>query len=118
MNILCTVGKKPDIGQLSLLKYKKGSEKITVKIIHKASHKWQEIAKALAPSDTNLVSNLSGKFRDNQEECLSAVFVENFLNNKPKNYNNDWDGLIELLDDVDLSELSKDVKKVVLLALS
>lgn len=117
MNILCTVGKKPDIGQLSLLKYKKGSEKITVKIIHQASHKWQEIAKALAPSDTNLVSNLSGRLH-NQDECLSAVFVENFLNNKPKNYTNDWNGLIELLDDVDLSALSKDVKEVVLLALS
>lgn len=118
MNSLCTAGKKPDIGQLLCLDFEKDGEEISVEIISDASHKWRDIARALASSKPNLVANLSRKHQDNQEECLNEVFVEHFINNKPEKYTNDWAGLIKLLNKVKLGELSKKVKEAVLIALS
>ena len=86
-------------------------------ILEDASYKWKGIAKLLAPKDANLVTKLSERHQLKHEECLHEVFVEHFINNKPDNYTNDWAGLIELLDDVRLSDLSAKVREAVPLAL-
>ena len=36
--------------------------------------------------------------------------IEDFINKKPAEYSNDWNGLIELLDNVDLEALAGKVK--------
>ena len=105
------------IGQLSLLKYTKDGKKIRLNIINEASIKWKEITEQLAPKDANLVGLLTGHHQK-YEDRLRTVLVENFLNNKPDNYTNDWDGLIELLEDVYLNELADKVREAVPLALS
>ena len=105
------------IGQLSLLKYTKDGKKIRLNIIKEASIKWKDIAEQLAPNDANLVGLLTGHHQM-YEDRLRTVLVENFLNNKPDNYTNDWDGLIELLEDVYLNELADKVREAVPLALS
>ena len=115
---LSAIGKKPAIGQLSLLKFMKDGDKVKVDIIKNASHRWKKIALQLAPKDANLVTRLSERHQLKHEDCLHEVFVEHFINKKPDNYTNDWAGLIELLDDVDLSELSANVREAVLLILS
>ena len=107
---MSAAGKKPTIGELSLLKYDKDGKTERLAIIKAASHKWREITHLLAPRDANLVNKLAEKYRDNHEECLRAVLVEYFLNNTPTDYDNDWDGLLELLEDVGLKELKAEVE--------
>ena len=38
------------------------------------------------------------------------VFIRYFIDKKPKNYSQDWKGLIELLDDVGLERFAKEVE--------
>ena len=105
------------IGQLLLLKYTKDSKRIRLNIIKEASQKWKEITEQLAPKDANLVGLLTEKHQ-RHEDRLRTVLAEYFLNNKPDGYTNDWDGLIELLEDVYLNELADKVREAVPLALS
>ena len=102
--------KKPTIDELSHLKYEKDGDIKKISIIKDASHKWEDITQQLAPKDPNLIKKLADKYRDNHEECLRAVLVEYFLNKKPEHYDNDWDGLLELLEDVSLNELTAEIK--------
>ena len=102
--------KKPTIDELSHLKYEKDGDIKKISIIKAASPKWEDITQQLAPKDPNLIKKLADKYLDNHEECLHAVLVEYFLNKKPEHYDNDWDGFLELLDDVSLNELTAEIK--------
>ena len=96
-----------------VLKYTDKGEKKKVRIIGDASHKWKDIASLLS-SDTNVVSVLDQKCRGDPSECLKEAFVDNFINKKPEKYSQDWDGVIELLDDVGLKKLAEDVEYALL----
>ena len=98
----------PTLDELLLLKYKDKGEK-KLRIIKEASHKWKGIADLIS-DDTNITNTLEGKYRGNDQECLKQIFIHYFINKKPRRYSNDWNGLIELLEDVDLERLSKEVK--------
>jgi hypothetical protein len=37
-------------------------------------------------------------------------FVDYFINKKPQGYTQEWNGLVELLDDIELETLAKNVK--------
>ena len=98
-----------DLSALLILKYTvKGGEKKKVRIISKASHKWKDIASLLS-KDTNVTSVIEQKCRGDPSECLKETFAEYFINKKPKDYSQDWDGVIELLDDVGLEALAEEV---------
>ena len=99
----------PTLDDLVLLKYVDKGEKKRVRIIDEASHKWKDIA-SLICSDANKVRVLEQEYRGDPKECLRQTFLENFIDKKPQKYSQDWDGLIELLDDVDLETLAKKVK--------
>ena len=95
------------LSQLVVLKPRSGEK---LRIIDSAKHKWKEIT-SLICSDTNKISALQ---KQDKDDCLRQVLIECFLENKPQNYSQDWNGLIELLDDVGLQVLAYDVKKCLL----
>ena len=86
----------------------KGKKK-KLRIINEASHKWKDITDLIS-NDANIASVLQEKYCGDPKECLRQAFVDNFINKKPLKYSQDWDGLIELLDDVGLETLSENVK--------
>ena len=98
----------PTLRELALLKYTVGGEKNKVRIIEEASHNWKKIASLI--SDFNKINALQEKYRGTPEDCLRQTLVDDFINNKPKDYSHNWSGLIELLDDADLTALADRVK--------
>ena len=82
-----------------------------MQIIEKASHKWKPIADLICGH--NRASTLDQQFKD-PRDCLSEVLRENFVENKPEVYSQDWNGLLELLDDVSLGTLKEDVQYALL----
>ena len=107
---LCT-DELPTLDELVVLKYIDKGKIQRVRIVGKASHKWKTIA-SLICDDSNRTTVLEQKYSD-PEECLRQTFIENFINKKPKKYTQDWNGLIELLEDVDLETLAEKVKNAV-----
>ena len=103
--------KLPTLDELVILKYTDKGKKKKVRIISDASHKWKDIASVIC-GDTNKISVLEQKYSD-PNECLRQTFIDHFLNKKPQRYSQDWSGLIELLDDVDLETLAENVKEAV-----
>ena len=84
-------------------------ERKKIRIINEASHKWEDIAVLIGDS-ANIVSVLRQKCPNDPCACIKQAFIDNFINKKPQNYSQDWRGLIELLDDVDLKTLAENVK--------
>ena len=94
-----------------LLKYVSKDKEKRVKIISAASHKWKDIA-SLICDDPNKTSVLETKYQNKPNECLRQVFIDDFINKKPQDYPQNWNGLIDLLNDVDLQVLASEVKNV------
>jgi hypothetical protein len=94
--------------ELLILKYTHRGKKEKLEIINEASHKWKNIANLIC-SDVNVTAKLEDKYRD-PNDCLTQVFIEHFIGKKPQGYTQDWNGLIELLDDVGLETLAENVK--------
>ena len=110
--MICIAGKVYK-DELLLLKYKnENHDTVRVRIISRAQHKWKDIA-GLICQDSNIVPTLEEKYKSDPKDCCQQVFVDYFINNKPKRYPHNWSGLIELLKDVELETLADDVKKAV-----
>ena len=91
-----------------MLKYKENGEERKIRIIKEASHRWKDIA-SLICYDPNKVRVLEDQHRGRREDCLRQTLVEDFINRKPADYSHNWNGLIELLDNVDLEGLAKNI---------
>jgi hypothetical protein len=97
-NAFVYTGEAPTIEELVLLKYTLKGKKEKLRNINEASHKWKDIASLICGGgDPN--------------ECLRQTFVGYFIGKKPHRYTQDWNGLIELLEDVDLETLSENIKR-------
>ena len=92
-----------------MVKYKENGEEKKVRIIKEASHMWKDIASSIC-DDHNKIRVLEQQFPGNPRECLRQTFIDDFLNKKPAGYSQDWSGLIDLLDNVDLETLAEKVK--------
>ena len=92
-----------------ILKYTDKGKKKKLRIINAASHKWKDIA-SIVSDDAHQTSVLEEKCRGDPNECLRQVFIQYFIDKKPQKYSHDWNGLIELLYDVDLEALAEDVE--------
>ena len=57
---------------------------------------------------------LEENFRGDSNESLKRTFIDYFINKKPQRYTQNWNGLIELLEDVDLETLAEKVKHALL----
>ena len=103
------INKTPTLKELVRLKYiERGGEK-KVQIIKEASHKWKDIASVIS-DDTNKIRVLEQQHPSDPHECLRQTLIDDFIDNKPEDYSQDWKGLIELLDDVDLKTLADKIK--------
>ena len=87
----------------------KGEEK-KLHIIKEARHKWKDIVSVIS-DDPNKIRDLEQQHRGDPQECLRQTFIDCFINKKPKYYSQDWRGLVELLDDVELETLAQQVKQ-------
>lgn len=92
-----------------MLKYTDGGEVNKLHIISEAEHKWKDITNLIF-SEPNKVSTFESKSPGNPKECLKLAFIEGFIEKPPEKYSQDWNGLIELLDDVELKSLAEKVK--------
>ena len=101
--------KIPTLDELMILKYTDEGVKKKVRIISTASHKWKDIA-TLICDDANKTNALEKQYQGDPNECLRQVFIHSFINKKPVNYSQDWNGIIELLDDIDLETAAKEVE--------
>ena len=99
----------PTLEELLILKYTDKGKKQKVRIISEARHKWRDIANIIC-DDTNITSVLEQTYRGDPSECLKQALITGFINKKPQGYTQDWNGLIELLDDIDLETLAKNIK--------
>ena len=110
----CT-GAKPKIGDFNLIKYKgKDGSKKRLNILSRGNHLWKGVAGQLFPDEPNLVNSLGPKHQNNPTECLREL-LQDFLSKRlPEDYSRDWNGLIELFEDLDDEELAKDIKEAVL----
>ena len=106
---LCAIDERPTLDELLILKYTDKGDKKRIRIIREACHMWKDIATFIC-HDRNIIRVLEQKYHGDPKECLIQTFVDNFISKKPKNYSQDWKGLIELLEDVDLETLAQDVK--------
>jgi hypothetical protein len=101
----------PSLDELMILKYTNKGEKKKLRIIQEASHAWRDIA-SLISNDAHQINVLEERHRGDPKECLRQVFIHNFIDKKPHKYSQDWNGLIELLDDVGLETVAKEVEHV------
>ena len=99
----------PSIDELLILKFTDEGEKKKVRVISEASHKWKDIANLIC-GDTNITSVLEQRCHGDPSECLKQTFINYFISKKPQGYTQDWNGLIELLDDIGLETLAENVK--------
>ena len=108
----CILDDLPTLDELLILKYTDKGTKHKVRIVNEASHKWKDIANLIC-SDTNVTTKLEDKYH-NPNECLKQTFIDYFINKKPQGYTQNWNGIIELLDDIDLQTLAEKVKHALL----
>ena len=107
------IDKLPTLDELLLLKYTDKGKQPKLRIIKEASHKWKDIANLIC-DDANVTITLEDKCRGDSNECLKRTFIDYFINKKPQRYTQNWNGLIELLEDVDLETLAEKVKHALL----
>ena len=76
-------------------------------IIKHTSFKWKDIAKLIG-CPTQRMKALEEQYKY-QDDRLKQALIENFIQSKPKHYSQDWSGLAELLNDVGLTSLAKNI---------
>ena len=76
----------------------------------KIQNKWRDIGELLHLLPAQLIG-ISTEHRDKPIECCRAV-LSRWLDNPPPNYPVTWDGLIELLEDCQLTQVATELKTV------
>ena len=98
---------------------KSGKTMQTLSVVEKACHKWRRIADLLT-NDANKADRLNQKFNGDPYHCLKQLLTEYFVNRKSKpansHYTQDWNGIIELLSDVDEEILAAKVRDMLTIA--
>ena len=92
-----------------VLKRRNGQCGNTLRILDRATHKWKDIASLICSDDASKVCTLE-QSRDDPRDSLRRVLIDCFIENEPRGYSQDWNGLIEVFNDAGLKGLAKDVK--------
>ena len=79
-----------------------------LRIVQNICPKWRQIGNLLNISDSLLESILS-QYRGDLEECCYAV-LRQWLDNGSPDYPLTWEGLLELLNDVDCSQVADELR--------
>ena len=94
---------------LTLIKWKDSQGKQhKLRIVQAICPKWRYIGNLLDISDPVLESTLS-QYRGDLEECCYAV-LRQWLDNGSPDYPLTWEGLLELLDDADCSQVAEELR--------
>ena len=88
-----------------------------VSIYNSSAGTWEKVATRLGLSESEITTINRGN-RGNPEECVTAVFRQWLQNasgmKHAKKFPKSWEGLIRLLNESDLIELAKTVRKAIL----
>ena len=98
----------PTLDKLVVLKFTRDGKTERIRIIRRISGNWRDIA-ALICDDPNKANSLEQKY-SNPTDCLRQLFQDNFINKKPADYTRDWEGIIELLKDINQETLAEEVE--------
>ena len=95
---------------LFLIKWKDEQEKTQrFHLLQNISHKWRTIGELLDLSSR--LESLAMEHREKPEDCCQAV-MRLWLANPPDEYPSTWPGLIELLEDSQLSQIASQLRNV------
>ena len=72
-------------------------------------HRWKTIASLLCKDRSNIVQVLGEQHNNDPLECTRRVFLDCFITSNPGCYSQDWNGIIELLKDIDEEALADEV---------
>ena len=78
--------------------------------INKISHKWRDIGVLVGLSLAEL-NNISAKHSEDAKRCCEAV-LEKWLDSPPHHYPTTWQGLLEVLEDSQLSRVVSELKNI------
>lgn len=103
---------KVNMRDLLLLKWRsKSGEEMQTKIIKRVRNKWKDIA-TLISDDYGIIEDFSKRYSHDPSECVRQVFQDCFIARPPcGRYSHDWDGIIELLGDIEEEALADEVKE-------
>ena len=109
------VGNTLCIGTLHLLKWvdKSGCTK-TYRLVDQASTKWREIGLAIGLT-LNQLDAWEHQYLGDVLRCWTRV-MESWLKMENSDYPATWEGLYSLLEDVELSAISEDLRQAVIAA--
>ena len=106
---LLTVSDSVSVKNLTLIKWTDPQGKLhKLRIVQSICPQWRTIGNLLDISDSVLESILS-QYRGNLEECCYAV-LRRWLDNGSPDYPLTWEGLLELLADIDCSQVSEELR--------
>ena len=94
--------------QLNLIKWDEDGKKKKFHLIEKIANKWREVGRLLDIEEAQL-DGFSQQYQNNVNECCRAVLIK-WRQNPPPGYPSIWGGLIELLDDCQLTEVITELK--------
>ena len=111
-SVIHVVDEKPTSKDLTLIKWKDGTEKCRLRILDEVCNKWEKIGTTLCIPYTTL--QMWSMQNDNDpEKCCTMVF-RSWFENPPEDYPITWGGFIELLEDVQFKELAKKLRKALI----
>ena len=105
-------GNSLSIGSLHCLKWTddKGQQQ-TFSLVEQVSSKWREIGLAIGITNNTLCA-WEDQYRGNADLCWTRV-MDHLLKGECEDFPASWDGICSLLDDCQLSSVSKSLKEVV-----
>ena len=98
-----------DSKYLQLIKWKDGEGEIhRFHLIDMIANKWRSIGQTLGIKPAQL-AGISKQYMENATDCCRDV-LGRWLDNPPSDYPVTWDGLVELLRDVQLSQVADELE--------
>ena len=73
---------------------------------------WSKVAD-LITDDLHVVDNLRDQYRGKNEEAFKQLLKDHFIGEKPATYTQDWNGLVNLLNDARQGSLALDVEEAI-----
>ena len=110
--VIHVVGEKPTNRDLTLIKWKDGTETRRLRIIDTVCGKWETIGILLYIPPANLELWWKQTNHD-PHKCCDNVF-RFWFQNPPEDYPLTWDGFIDLLEDVPFKELAEELKEALI----
>ena len=103
------VGENVSMRNLTLMKWTDSQGNLhKLRIVQNICPKWRQIGNILNISDPLLESILS-QYRGDLEECCYAV-LRQWMDNGSPDYPLTWEGLLELLNDVECSQVADELR--------